>query len=783
MKKLILIIFLLVIAGTQSALGQRLLTRVYPRVESVPDVVYGHAPNYQGKDISLYFDFYAPADDKNEKRPLLIYAHGGGWTGGTRKSRSIKMMCEKLAHKGYAVASISYRVDPRFDFFHSDTNRKVMTDAMHDMRAVVRFFKAKQTKYKIDTAHIFVGGESAGAGTAMMVGYIDEVEKLKTYPMTEPYNIEGNSGTPGYSSKVDGVLCMCGVINDTTAIEADGPSLLWIHGSSDPIVPFSWASEIPERAKNIGLPYKKIVFKGATHCPWIYSLSNWQYYLDSAVQDMSRFMYTVVTGKKVPQAMQMSPPLIISKIIQDNMIVQQDKPFRVWGTAAPRDTVGILADWQKSTVKVPVSADGSWSGEIEVPKAVPGNFDKHKFSIIYQNDTITFYDVLIGEVWLCAGGSNMYMPVNKMDGWFPGVLNYKKITAESDFTALRIYKAGSNFSAKPLNDSGGWWQICSPKTAGDFNAAAYFFGRNLLQKLNVPVGLVVASAIGARAEAFVSKDALLRDTLLKKAYWDAFQADVASQARVDSLGFFKQVRRPTLIYNGMIHPLLNLSVRGFVWYQGATNYADKNNYMHLSKALIKSWRKDFNQGDLPFYFVQAAPYAKYKCRNILGLFWEAQEGILNLKNTGMALSMDIGETDNIHPRNKEPIGKRLVDIALNQTYGYKNTAYEGPVLSKYKIKKDGKVTMSFVRSSIGSGLTTNDGKPPKHFSVAGKDKVFYPATAQIAGDKIILYSTKVPHPVAIRYGFINEAVTNLENKEGLPAFPFRTDTWKVCPDK
>lgn len=782
MKRITLIIFLITAGIAQHASGQRFLTRVFPTVGSVPDVIYGHAPDYQGKEVALYFDFYEPDNDESRTRPLLIYAHGGGWTGGTRKGRSIKMMCEELAHRGYAVASISYRVDPRFDFFTSDTNRKVMTDAMHDMRAAIRFFKANEQKYRIDTSNIFVSGESAGAGTAMMVGYVNDSSELRAYPMTEPYNIEGNSGTPGPSSKVKGVLCLCGLIVDTAAIEAREPSLFWAHGSSDPIVPFSRASEIPERAEHIGLEYKKIVYEGATHCPWIYSLSNWQYYLDSVVFDMSHFMYSVITGKKAPHVQRPSRPLIISTVIQDNMVVQQDKPFSVWGTAPPGDTVGILADWLESPVNVGVRADGSWRGAINVPKAMPGNFDPHRLSVIYRNDTITFYNILIGDVWVCAGGANMNMPLEKMTGWFPGVLNYKEEIEKADYPAIRIFNKGSDFSAAPTGNSRGRWWVCSPKTAGNLSAVAYFFGQRLFQELNIPVGLVVVSGIGARGESFLSKEALLQDTLLKRVYWDPYKSDVGSQDRVDSLDFFKKVRRPTLIYNGMVHPLINLSVRGFIWYQGAANYADGDRYTHLITALVRSWRRDFNQGDLPFYFVQMAPYAKNpdKCPNILGLFWEAQERLLRLKNTGMALSMDVGEVDNVHPRNKKPVGVRLAKIALNKTYGRGEIAWQGPVLSKYRIKKDGKVELSFVPSTIASGLTTNDGKPPEHFSLAGKDEVFYPATARIAGDKVSIYSAKVPHPVAIRYGFTNDAITNLQNKEGLPALPFRTDSWSAC---
>ncbi|HEY9560677.1 MAG TPA: alpha/beta hydrolase [Anseongella sp.] len=300
-KKITLPVFLLIFAvGVQNSVGQRYLEEVFSKVDSVPDVIYGQAINYQGENQSLFFDFYSPYGDTSRRRPLLIYAHGGGFGGGSRKYPSIGTMCEKLARRGYAVANISYRLDPHFDYSKSDTNRRAITDAMHDMRAAVRFFKANQAKYGIDTSNIFIGGESAGAVTAMTVGYVNKKSDLKAYPKTSPYNLEGNSGTPGYSSKVKSVLCLCGTIPDTTAMDSpDDPPLLWVHGSSDPIVSFSLAEEILERAENIGISYQKRVFEGATHCPWIKTLPNSELYLDSLVNYMSQYMHPLITEGKL----------------------------------------------------------------------------------------------------------------------------------------------------------------------------------------------------------------------------------------------------------------------------------------------------------------------------------------------------------------------------------------------------------------------------------------------------------------------------------------------------
>jgi sialate O-acetylesterase len=307
---------------------------------------------------------------------------------------------------------------------------------------------------------------------------------------------------------------------------------------------------------------------------------------------------------------------------------------------------------------------------------------------------------------------------------------------------------------------------------------AYFFGRELYEKLQVPVGLVVSAVAGASGEAFVPEKVLTEDAVLKREYWDPYKSFVVSQSRVDSMGFFDKVTKPTLIYNGMIHLLEKLSVRGIIWYQGESNYADKGNYTRLFTALIKYWRQAFNQGTLPFYFTQIAPYTKNADKNpiILPLFWDAQQNSLKLKGTGMALTVDVGDTADVHPRNKKPVGERLAKIALNKTYGFKDILYRGPVYKDFTV--DGHtVKINYIRQTTGTGLATNDGMPPRYFMIAGKDHVFHEAKAEIVGDQVWVHSDEVAQPVAVRYSFNNAVVTNLENKEGLPAMPFRTDNW------
>jgi predicted peptidase len=296
MRNTYALILLLSIGLTNSLFAQRYQTEIFSVVDSSVNIAYGAAKDYQGVNQILYLDFYQPKNDPLSQRPLLIYMHGGGFTSGSRKLKSIQMICEKMAKRGYAVANIDYRLDPTFNLYSSTTNRRPMTDGMHDLRAAIRFFKANRMNYKIDTSNIILAGESAGAAASMMATYVDKQSELAAYPQANPNTIEGNSGNPGYSSKTKAVLCLCGLLIDTLAMEtANDNSYLWVHGSADPIVPISFADWINIRADNIGLSHQKYIFNGATHCPWYYTLPDWETYLDSTVNYMTDFLYPRIT--------------------------------------------------------------------------------------------------------------------------------------------------------------------------------------------------------------------------------------------------------------------------------------------------------------------------------------------------------------------------------------------------------------------------------------------------------------------------------------------------------
>lgn len=292
MKKIIISGFLLF---TISAFSQRYLTYVYSDIDSIIGEIYGTSIDYLSLNQELLFDFYSPKLDTTQKRPLIIYIHGGGFTSGSRTYPSVKLLCRKMAMKGYTVANIDYRLDPEFNLYDSDEDRRAMTDAMHDAKQAIRYFKANAALYKIDTNNIFIGGESAGAITSMMAAYVDKQSEMAFYPKASPDNPVGNTSNSDYGNNVKAIMCLSGMIIDTTAIEnSNEPPLLWLHGSADTFIPVFLANFIVSRAENIGLPIQTKLFYGATHCPWYYGNPNWEIYLDSAINEITSFLYPKV---------------------------------------------------------------------------------------------------------------------------------------------------------------------------------------------------------------------------------------------------------------------------------------------------------------------------------------------------------------------------------------------------------------------------------------------------------------------------------------------------------
>jgi len=474
----------------------------------------------------------------------------------------------------------------------------------------------------------------------------------------------------------------------------------------------------------------------------------------------------------------------VANIFQSNMVIQQQKPFAIWGNASIGNKITIKADW--TTEVITVTADGAkyWKAAIPVPKAIPGDFKPHTLTITTNDTTISFNNLLIGDVWLASGQSNMQFGVEGQEGKNNGVLNYQQEIAGANYPNIRWFYTDLNFKAQPFDQVKGKWVACSPETVKKFSAVAYFFAQDLYQHVNIPIGIVLSTIGASTGQAWTSRKELESDTVLYNKYLKDYDASPKSKEIINGGFSFEKVTRPMLLYNAMIHPLAGLSIKGIIWYQGEFNRNDKGKYTLLIDHMIEGWRGDFGQGNLPFYLVQVPPYYwnnEDPRAFDYAIFREAQTNIRKQEpNVEMALTIDDDEARNLHPRNKRPVGERLAMIALNKDYGLKDVEYLGPQFAQTVISGK-KVKILYNANSVDGGLTTTDNKPPRLFYIAGDDHVFHEAKAKIKRNMVILKCDSVSKPVAVRYAFTNTSVTNLTNKAGLPAEPFRTDNWDEQP--
>jgi len=463
--------------------------------------------------------------------------------------------------------------------------------------------------------------------------------------------------------------------------------------------------------------------------------------------------------------------------LQDSMVIQQNRPLTIWGKALLGEgsigrLVSIKTDWMQGPVTVVTDGDGNFSGIINVPAVQAGDYHPHSIEVTAGNSTITLNNVLIGELWLCSGQSNMQFSMKE-------VTDANNEVAAANYPDLRLLNVGLNFSATPYDSFSGKWTACRPSVVKDFSAVGYYFGRELQQKLNVPVGIIFSGIGASAAQAYVPQPVLAADTMLNRVYLQPYLNSPRSKEVINGGFSFEKVTRPFLLYNAIIYPLRRFNIRGICWYQGEANRKERDSYTKLTQALIQSWRQSFQQPDLPFYYVQVAPYFLEKEDPTLAdyaFFREAQEKVSALNNTAMVTTIDVGEAKNLHPHNKKPIGIRLAKTALNRTYGQLDIVARGPQYQYLEVSGK-KAIIHFEPGTTTGGLQTDSAGAPKFFLIAGADQQFYPAEAAIDGDKVIVWSDKVKKPVAVRYAFTNYAVTSLHNGAGWPVIPFRTDNW------
>lgn len=475
-------------------------------------------------------------------------------------------------------------------------------------------------------------------------------------------------------------------------------------------------------------------------------------------------------------------------IFGDNMVLQRDKKVPVWGSASPGENIIVKINGQEKTAKA--DDKGNWIVWMEPSKAG----GPYVMTVSNGKSNIEFKNVMYGDVWICSGQSNMAMTVNKCKE------SEKEIAGANypEIRSLTIPRFSSGSPDKNMKSSP--WLVCSPETVSGFSGAAYFFARDLYKELKIPMGIINSSIGGTPAESWTAVEVLEADPDLapilerfksavaaypeNKKKFDA-ETERRKQLSPDELKKLPKLtppmnighlKAPCGLYNAMIYPLMPYAIKGAIWYQGEANSGRAYQYRKLLPAMISDWRKKWGQGNFPFLIVQLASYRKPQetpASDSWAELREAQTMTLSLPETALALAIDIGDANNIHPENKQGVGYRLSLAALKKAYG-KDIVYSGPAYKSMTVEGD-KARVKF--DHIGGGLISKDGDL-KRFSIAGADKNFVWASAKIDGDTVIVWNENVKSPAAVRYAWeTNPEGCNLYNKEGLPAIPFRTDDW------
>lgn len=480
-------------------------------------------------------------------------------------------------------------------------------------------------------------------------------------------------------------------------------------------------------------------------------------------------------------------------VIGSSMVLQQKMPVPIWGAAEPGEAVTVTFAGQKKTVVA--GQDGKW--RVDLGK-LTASFTPQTMTIAGKNK-IELRDILVGEVWLVAGQSNMQRLLRETD-------NGEAVQAAANHPNIRLFNASRDVAFKKKQGKLGAWAVCTPETVKEFSAAGYYFGVGLQKELNVPVGLLNSSYGGSQAEAwtpvaYLNASPDLKPTVDRTQIWAAerekvrvdYAAAIAKwrddQEKAKATGArpspspgvpdaLRDYRVASSIYDGMIEPLMPFAIKGAIWYQGESNEARAEQYGLLMPTMIRAWRERWGEENFSFGIIQLPNYRGVKAEPEeapWSFIREAQRRTaLNTPNTGLIVTIDIGEANDIHPKNKVDVGKRMLAWALKDVYGKRIAT--SPVLKKTELK-DGKIILTF--NDVGSGLKIKKGEKLEEFAIAGADKKWIWADAKIVGkNKVEVWSSAVASPQAVRYAFnSNPKNPNLTNDSGLPASPFRTDNW------
>ncbi|MBK8087884.1 MAG: sialate O-acetylesterase [Chitinophagaceae bacterium] len=440
----------------------------------------------------------------------------------------------------------------------------------------------------------------------------------------------------------------------------------------------------------------------------------------------------------------------LPNLVSSNMVLQQKATVKIWGWADPAEKIFVTTSWNNQTDSAIASRGAKWEMSIQTPKA------GGPYTITLKGrNTILLNNVLIGEVWICSGQSNMEMNYN----W--GLPDVKEELSTCSNSNIRFFSVPKSTSIYPQDNCDGSWVSCDSNTLKSFSAVGYFFGKKINSSLNVPVGLISANWGGTPAEVWAEETAVTNDAVLKEA-----------AAKLQPFDWWPYT--PGASFNAMIAPVTNYTIAGALWYQGESNTAAPDSYAKLLTALIGSWRKAWKK-DFPFYYVQIAPFA-YDNKFTSAIVREQQTKAMAVPNVGMVVITDLVDNiKDIHPKNKHDVGYRLAAWALAETYHQTGITYKNPVFQSTEIKKEN-IIISFANAP--TGLTVKE-KVITELYIAGVDKVFYPASSTIENNRLVVFSKMVKQPVAVRFGYSSTAMPNLFSKEGLPVNPFRTDNWEL----
>jgi sialate O-acetylesterase len=443
-------------------------------------------------------------------------------------------------------------------------------------------------------------------------------------------------------------------------------------------------------------------------------------------------------------------------IVSSNMVLQQNSQATLWGWSDPSERFTIACSWKTTVDSVIAPNSGKWKAKISTPSAG----GPYTITIKGRSGTILLENILIGEVWLCSGQSNMEMSNTQ---------HIKDELPNSKNDNIRFFTVAKKTSEYPQDHAEGTWVSCNEETLRRFSAVAYFFGKKLHKDLDVPVGLIQSAWSGTPVELWEPVEVINSDPVMQEA-----------ATKIRDVTY--RPNKSGLIYNAMIYPIINYTIAGTIWYQGEGNTTRAYAYEKMFTGMIGAWRKQ-NGNEFPFYYVQIAPYT-YESTYEAALLMEQQTRSLSYPKTGMVVITDL--VDNVkdqHPKNKLDVGLRLANIALADTYkkDIPVAAYKNPMYKKMEVSK-GKINLYFDNAPNGFMIKGNE-KQPTEFLIAGSDQNFLPAEVKLEKDRIVVWNKQIPNSVAVRFSFSNTGMSNVFNKEGLPIIPFRTDNWEVVPVK